>query len=66
MIDKRRAKQGEKTLETIKLEKPCDVCGGDGRYLMDTCPICDGTGFELTPLGARIVALISRRFGLRR
>ena len=55
-----------KTIDLPVLETRCAECDGCGvvRPCGDTerCPLCGGTGYELTAAGEVIVALMERRF----
>jgi hypothetical protein len=46
-----------------ELELRCETCGGNG-YCPDRCPDCDGAGKALTPFGAEVLGLVSRRLRL--
>lgn len=43
-----------------ELEQTCRWCKGN--YVSGGCPDCDGTGYELTPAGEKVMTLLNRRF----
>lgn len=50
------------THEDLILEEKCRVCSGAGRRTKDfheiSCYYCNGSGYELTMLGERVLALL--------
>lgn len=53
------------TNELPELEKTCSQCDGRGCYgYGSNCDICDGTGWELTDAGEKILSMIRCRFGI--
>jgi hypothetical protein len=58
----------EALLNQVHLERTCTLC--DGERASETsvaingeCVGCDGAGYELTPFGERVMALVARRRG---
>jgi Tryptophan RNA-binding attenuator protein inhibitory protein len=49
------------------LERPCEACNGDGGFRGQNgrvrCGICNGSGWEPTEFGEKILALVSHNFG---
>ena len=46
-----------------ELEHRCSRCNGRGRWGSDgECGLCDGTGYELTEFGKKVMRLMHRRF----
>jgi DnaJ-class molecular chaperone len=57
-------KREETAMEKLpELETKCPQCNGRGRWGSDgTCDLCDGTGYQLTDAGDKVLRLIRRRF----
>jgi RecJ-like exonuclease len=51
--------------ELPELETVCRKCGGQGRGgvgVTEACGLCDGSGYELTEFGEKVLSLVRRRF----
>lgn len=52
-------------MQELELEEVCFHCNGSGKAdYCRNCNYCDGTGYVLTVLGERIMALIKKRLKL--
>ena len=51
-----------KTSETPTLEIPCERCGGDGQWGGARCSRCQGSGYEMTDLGKKVLDLLRHQF----
>jgi DnaJ-class molecular chaperone len=50
-----------------ELEIRCAKCDGTGTYSAgggdpDACDLCDGTGYETTPFGEKVMRLVRHQF----
>jgi len=48
--------------ELPELEKKCSKCNGSGAIGNRRCTLCDGSGYETTEFGEKVLALVCRRF----
>jgi Tryptophan RNA-binding attenuator protein inhibitory protein len=66
VVNENAPKEDDDLKNIPELEMRCSSCKGRGRIgrpgYRENCVLCDGSGYELTEFGKRVLSLIQHRF----